>query len=247
MNKEDLFQKIGHLKRKTWKPIVIEGDKSPTASKFSGEPYLESGGEWPLCGNCKRPMQLFVQLNLEELPPEFSSESGLAEGLLQMFYCVGRDPTCAYECEAYKPFSKCSLVRIVKSPGGDADSGTKPAVDNALLKDFFLAKTITGWEEQEDYPMYSEIKAHGIHFNAEEEKLYQSIDFPVQGEKLGGWPYWIQDIEYPCCPVCRKKMGFLFQVDSRDNLPYEFGDSGCGHIFRCEEHRDTLAFSWECG
>jgi hypothetical protein len=41
-------------------------------------------------------------------------------------------------------------------------------------------------------------------------------------------------------------MTYLFQLDSRDQLPYSFGDMGCGHIFRCANHPDLLAFTWEC-
>lgn len=244
---KELLKKIERLRRKTWKPMVKKGDKRLTASKFSGTPYLLSGEEWPLCRNCKRPMQLFVQLNIAELPEEFKGLSEMRDGLLQMFYCISMNPPCAIDCEAYNPFSKSSLLRMVKI----ADGGTSSAIgklpsDKAQAKKYFPAKTINGWKEMEDYPMYSEIKKHSIFFSKEEEKLFQSMDFPAQGEKLYGWPYWVQDIEYPDCPLCGKKMWFIFQVDSQDNLPYEFGDSGCGHIFQCSEHRQTLAFGWEC-
>ncbi len=249
--KEKLLQKLESLKRKTWKPVVKKGDKRLTASKFSGTPYFLSGEEWPLCGNCKRPMQLFVQLNIAELPEEFRSLSEMRDGLLQMFYCVSKNPPCSVDCEAYNPFSRSSLVRMVKIVGENVDldnasSGGQLTFERDKSKKYFPAKTITGWEEMEDYPMYYEIERHGILFSKEEEKLFQGMDFPAQGEKLYGWPYWVQDIEYPDCPLCGKKMGFIFQVDSQDNLPYEFGDSGCGHIFQCGEHKGTLGFGWEC-
>lgn len=38
----------------------------------------------------------------------------------------------------------------------------------------------------------------------------------------------------------------LFQIDSEDNIPYMFGDTGCGHITYCEKHPRVLAFGWAC-
>ncbi|HEY7328275.1 MAG TPA: DUF1963 domain-containing protein [Gemmataceae bacterium] len=55
-------------------------------------------------------------------------------------------------------------------------------------------------------------------------------------DKLAGWPYWIQNVEYPSCPRCGQQMIHVFQVDSEDNIPFMFGDSGCGNITQCPEH-----------
>jgi hypothetical protein len=41
-------------------------------------------------------------------------------------------------------------------------------------------------------------------------------------------------------------MHLLFQIDSEDNLPYMFGDAGCGHITQCPKHPHRLAFGWAC-
>ena len=57
-----------------------------------------------------------------------------------------------------------------------------------------------------------------------------ALEFPHSGEKLGGWPMWVQSVEYPSCPECGAEMTLLFQIDSERNLPYMFGDVGCGHI-----------------
>ena len=67
-----------------------------------------------------------------------------------------------------------------------------------------------------------------------------------QGEKLLGWPAWVQGVEYPNCQVCNKEMSFIFQVDSSRNFDYDFGDCGCGHITQCKEHKDQLTFGWAC-
>jgi len=57
-------------------------------SKFGGYPYLRTEDDWPVCPNCKRNMQLFLQLELEKIPVSKQ------QGLLQMFYCTSFDPFC---------------------------------------------------------------------------------------------------------------------------------------------------------
>ncbi|MDJ0556950.1 MAG: hypothetical protein QNJ68_21390 [Microcoleaceae cyanobacterium MO_207.B10] len=41
-------------------------------------------------------------------------------------------------------------------------------------------------------------------------------------------------------------MQLVFQVDSNDNLPFMFGDVGCGHITQCKDHKNIVAFAWAC-
>lgn len=66
------------------------------------------------------------------------------------------------------------------------------------------------------------------------------------GDKLGGWPAWVQGVEYPDCPRCGARMALLFQLDSEENVPWMFGDVGCGHVTRCPAHPDEVAFGWAC-
>ena len=72
--------------------------------------------------------------------------------------------------------------------------------------------------------------------------------YPRGGDKLAGWPRWIQDIEYPNCPICDRIMNqLIFQLDSDDNLPFLWGDAGTGYLVQCREHKDKVAFFWQCG
>nr|WP_293105517.1 hypothetical protein [Okeania sp. SIO2F4] len=97
-------------------------------------------------------------------------------------------------------------------------------------------------QQLEDYPNYDEALEFGIELDDE---LYED-NFPIEGDKLAGWPLWIQGIEYPNCPICDERMRLVFQVDSEDNLPYMFADGGCGHITQCKEHKNIVAFGWAC-
>ena len=87
----------------------------------------------------------------------------------------------------------------------------------------------------------------GTALTDEEAEALAEQDFPRSGEKLRGWPAWVQSVEYPSCPECGRRMELLLQIDSEQNLPYMFGDAGIGHITQCPEHRDQLAFGWACG
>jgi uncharacterized protein YwqG len=82
--------------------------------------------------------------------------------------------------------------------------------------------------------------------NDEKQEIAEIICRCAGGDKLGGWPGWIQWPEYPNCRVCEQRMDYVFQIDSQDNLPWMWGDSGCGHIFQCSVHKDVVAFCWAC-
>jgi uncharacterized protein YwqG len=241
--------------RFTWKPVVSESDGPATASKFSGIPWLAPGEQWPVCVGCQRPLQLFLQLNLNDLPEELCSRFG--DGLLQLFYCVDFD--CDRSGDAWQPFAQPTVVRVVVPTGHERTDVTVPP-------NHFPPQTIVRWEIDSDFPSAEEHRALGLiyeyDFNAKsvtvrwpevglqlENLEFETADLianPHVGDKLSGWPYWIQSAEYPSCPQCGKQMELVFQIDSEDNLPFMFGDTGCGHITQCPHHKDVVAFGWAC-
>lgn len=222
------------LRRPCWIPRVEDRDGEPRASKFSGTAALPAGESWPLCPNCTLPMQLFLQLNAADLPDGFKAPWG--EGLLQFFYCTTSDPPCEADCEAWEPFAKSTLLRIV--PATAATEGAP------LPGTGFPAKLIVGWERMDDLPDYQELADLG--FPEEDGEEISNSGYPREGDKLAGWPYWVQSVEYPQCPECGSGMKLLFQIDSYKDLPYMFGDAGCGHVTYCGKHPHVLAFGWAC-
>lgn len=229
---------IARFKRKTWVPVVVDGDGDLQASKFAGTPWLRQGEEWPRCPNCHQPIQLFLQLNLAQLPEAVHNEFG--SGLLQLFYCKSEEPMCDVDCQAFFPFAKSVFVRLCV-PAGEAQR--RPAAE---VREPFAPKLIIDWREEDDYPDYTESKELGIELDEAEWQAMWEGGFPRPGDKLGGWPHWVQDVEYPKCPVCAERMRLVFQIDSDDNLPYLFGDVGCAHITQCPTHKEQLAFGWAC-
>lgn len=56
-----------------------------TASKLGGTPFIARNADWPCCGVCSSPMDLFLQLNSRDLPAELADPFS---GLLQVFLCT---------------------------------------------------------------------------------------------------------------------------------------------------------------
>lgn len=216
--------------RMAYFPVVREGDAGPGASKVSGRPWLAPGEAWPACANCGRPMQLFLQLVADELPEPVRVRIG-AGNAFQFFYCTG--PDCESECETWEPFARSILLRMVPMQGA--------AQEGEMLPGMFPPKTITGWEAAEDFPDYEELEALGL--DDDEFELLGDA-YPLGGDKLAGWPLWVQGAEYPACRVCGSRMELLFQLESERILPWIFGDMGIGHVTQCPNHPSELAFQW---
>lgn len=228
--------KIEAFLRHAYLPVLAEGDPPPTASKFSGVPWLAPGEAWPPCGNCGRPMQLFVQLAVDDLPEPGRERIG-AGNALQLFYCTHSDTECDVECNAWEPHSHSTLVRIVAMDGA--------AQDVEMPTEMFPPKTVVDWDRVEDFPNFEELEERGVVLSDEEVDLV-SAAYPTPGEKLLGWPLWVQGVEYPECRRCGARMALLFQMDSEHTLPWIFGDVGIGHVTQCPNHPQEVAFGWAC-
>lgn len=220
------------LRRPCWLPVVEEGDGP--GSKFAGSAVVPAGEAWPKCANCGRSMQLFLQLDLASLPEECPSPA--PAGIFQFFYCTSTEPICEIDCAAYDPFARSTLLRVVGEGKTVAEAPEPPSR--------FPARRIVEWRRVDDLPGWEESASAGL-TEAEGEAIGEA-GYPRVGDKLGGWPAWVQGVEYPDCPECGGEMRFFFQLDSEDHLPFLFGDAGCGHVTFCERHRDRLAFRWAC-
>lgn len=243
-----------------------DGEPEELGSKLNGVPWLRPDEPTPTCRECGRALQLFVQLVLEDLPPEIAAATG--PGTLQLFYCVGQrfgaPPDGRPECYAdggWEAFDTgASLVRVVPP-----DVELHPRLD--VPADGFPAKRVVEWEPFDDVPDVEDQGATGLHrdydeaarsvrFRCEavgldakityEEIGDEDIALAAHGDKLGGWPFWVQGNDLPACPTCGTTMQHVFQVDSEHNVPFMFGDVGTGHITQCPVHHEVVAFAWAC-
>jgi hypothetical protein len=237
--------------RPAWKPICVDG--RAVGAHFGGSPLLTESERWPVCKGCDQPMQFFLQLALAELPHAFTARGS---GVLQLFYCSRDDG----DCETWRPFSGTHLVRLLRGP---ASVGSHPA---GLVP--FPVRSIRRWSELVDYPHPEEHEKLGLTYKYDfpnnrvsvscdelgaalrdldiDADVAETLAVAEMGDKLGGWPSWVQSVEYPDCPQCGRRMELVFQLDSEDNIPHMFGDAGCGHITQCPDHADVLAFGWAC-
>ena len=239
--------------RTAWRPEVRSDDPAPTGSAFSGVPLLSKGEDWPTCKSCGVPMEMMLQLDLKALPTDRHGTD-----TLQLFYCVAND-TCDRGWEAFA--NHASLCRTI-SPN-DARSATTNL-------NRFPAKTIHAWNAIEDSPDSAEHERLGIKIDYHFKDVpFKPMEFwcpeldlhfvgsqfikcleenvaAADGDKLGGWPQWVQGVEYPTCPECGTEMSLIMQIDSEDNVPYMFGDCGVGHITQCPKHHHIVAFAWAC-
>jgi uncharacterized protein YwqG len=237
--------------RRAWKPSTVEGGRGDEAH-FGGSPSMAPGEPWPRCQGCNRWMQFFLQIPLASFPAGASR----GDGTLQLFYCSQDDG----RCETWRPFSGTHVVRLLHGPASP--------VAHPLGLAPFPTRTINQWTELIDHPHAEEHASLGLVYDYDfpnkrvsvscdelgislrdldlESDVAETISAPATGDKLGGWPAWIQRAEYPACPTCARRMELVLQLDSEDNVPHMFGDAGLGHITQCPDHPRKLAFGWAC-
>ncbi|WP_018343858.1 DUF1963 domain-containing protein [Cytophaga aurantiaca] len=229
---------LSKFKRKAYLPRVNENPNSfSTQSKIGGFPYLRNENDWPICPNCQKNMQLFLQLNLNDLPERKD------EGLIQLFYCTTSDPVCEFDLDAFFPFSKAVNCRKIDILG--ESHKIEPVIDEV-----FNEKIIVDWIPVDDHPHFEEYQQLGIELDLQD-GIYElmeerKIGLPISKDKLFGWPYWVKSVEYPYDRKTETQMELLFQFDSEDNLPYMFGDVGVGHLTQSPDNKGELGFGWAC-
>jgi hypothetical protein len=108
--------------------------------------------------------------------------------------------------------------------------------------------------ERRYHPDRHDLKNLGIEVTDEEQDLFDGFGLIETGDKVGGWPDWIQGSVSMACSACGRSMQHIFQFEPHIHLNYSFGqeffyrpvDWGCGWLFQCPGHKDRLAFTWQC-
>jgi uncharacterized protein YwqG len=232
-DRDEVLSKLAPLRRRAYLPVTEEGDGVATDGKLGGTPYLTDAASWPACGNCGEPMGLVLQLNPAQLPEPLRKQWG--GDLIQLFYCGSNDPNCGADAEGWEPFSKPGLGRQVAIAGDPVTPARRPAVEYGPL-------VIRGWTAADDYPGWEEQEEVGVELDDDEADLAHELT--LDGDKLSGWPNWIQSMEYPDCTECGKRMKLVFQIDSGGHLDINLGDMGIGHLTQCPTHKNVLGFGW---
>ncbi len=188
-------------------------------------------GDVPVCKGCKRPMVLLLQLDPQTLP---DGAPLAGKGLLQVFHCGRND--CDHGDTTFAPGGRGVLLRMATPKTGDAKP--KKGTSAGKVVDKGRASRIVGWKAGFDLPGRGD--EGNLQLDAKESRL-MSEQRAREGDKLGGYPSWIQYPQPPDCPTCSERMRFVFQLTAR---LVDFGDSGLGYVHQCTKHPAKLAFSW---
>jgi hypothetical protein len=234
---EELMQALKSFERAAWVPTLVEKRSGAECSKFGGVPWLSSNEPWPRCGQCDSYMNLFVQLNSAELPREADE---YIDGLLQVFVCTYETAEDGV-CRSHETFSNAAWVRICRPSG-------PPAFRELPDPELYDEQHIVGWTRKSDLPEGRELQTMGVTLSdgQQDMQIDNDFDFPIEGDKLLGWPAWQQNVERHECPICHEAMRPIFQIDACRGVPALLWDGGRGWIVQCPKHRDTVALHWTC-
>ena len=237
----------GHA-RAAWRPVTEAG--SETRTWFGGQPLAGENSSWPDCNVCSAPLTFLLQLDASDLPGEINR--GKRAGILQFFYCTEND------CAAHGPDSGYTFRWLRPESTRLLHSGGSRQLPRAV---------VSRWEAFLDSPSAAELDALGLVQVFEGDKFtlhfelhrfvehglprqlqdYESwVSLAAWGDKLGGWPSWIQEKELHTCGQCGRELSLLIQIDSNDHVKFEFGDGGCGWVLWCADCPDSERFSWSC-
>lgn len=204
-----------------WLLSTRAGEGEPRASRIGGRPYMGTNEHWPHCGACEKPLSHLLQYDLEAL-----SEKGFdhGTGLIRLFYCESEECVGMAGWAAHDPQHHVSILHGLGACR-DIPEGTKNHPATQIFR-FEQVADIPHWEDHPD-------------------RLQEEDVDPYQGHKFGGWPFWIQGPERPNCALCKSEMNTIIQLDESQTSSFNFG-GGIGHISRCTDHPDQLAFAWAC-
>lgn len=195
----------------TWIPATVAGSDNLEVSKFGGLACLSNESSYPACKFCKKRLNLAWQLQLDTLPCGEQELQTLgfsklpSNSMCQCFMCSN------YDCLTNDDMQSATLVQVVQRT--DCSKATVKPQEQA-----FPAKLITGWHGQTDQPETDDGEVS-----------------PYDGDKLLGLPRWVQWPRQVQCNKCKHEMKYFFQLASKQNIPFEFGDSGLAYIFLCPQ------------
>ena len=262
-----------HL-RTAWAPVLGTSGQPGEFGRFGGTAELQPGEEWPCCGCCGAPLCLVLQVTLEKAPEPFRRRVG-EEGYFQFFYCISG--SCSVK-SAWEPFQGNSLARRisgetskVKAPSGGYEEipivgwtavpegpGWEDRFALPIPKDFLngdLFSTFAEMAQTESDGYYDEAFAYFGLLGDSRPEIFDLVR-TLPGDKLLGWPFWSQGVEYPQCPTCGAQMEMLGQINNDgfgtgapgfgSALGQVFAGDGNGHVSHCPQH-GQMTFAWACG
>lgn len=178
--------------RPAWRLVVDADERRPSriGARSLRWPKNEA---WPVCATCARPLFPALQLDGTTLPETLRSE-----GVVSLLVCT-------HGCDNTKSGAPGVVCRVLKDLelvelAAPEDVDSKP-------RDEGRAGGVASFARITDHPSSEE--RHAIALDQEASEAVPSRG----GDKLGGWPAWVQGDETPACPHCAQRMAPLVQLD----------------------------------
>lgn len=241
----DLLEALKKLRKTCYKviPILAEiNDKNYSQTRFGGVPYSESSAQPPVCSTCKAHLTYVFQFR-----QRFSEEMMGLGPLHVVYYCFDCLPIGGEgEDGQWKVVTWNKPHEVVPLPLKTySDIQYKPCEGKVEVVNML--------------PCYETIEDHYPHIAAmckSINELDPSDAYQEAGEaigshmepftSIGGYPLWIQGPAENICPLCKKKMPLMCQIDSEHKPGLAWGDAGCLYVFQCLEHLDKFAIEMQC-
>jgi len=227
------------LRRTAWVPFVEQYNPAMGGrNQFGGVPALQPREAWPECGKSGKPMHLFLQLDLAQIPEDMQPTIG-GSGLLQVF--ISPDHIEEYCGATETPEAGAKLGYLVRVIPTEQLNQAGPAMGPS-----YEPMSITFWHPVDDYPMTVD-EVIQIYPKLGKSDRLSAWDGQgcVWGEKMGGWPMWTKGPGYMTCRECDAPMQVIFQFDSDVNMDYVWGNrlGGTAFVHQCP-HCGKFGFSW---
>jgi|GEM_PF-1743691 len=237
--------------RPAWLPVAEVRSATVDGAKVGGDAWVSEAAPWPVCGVCRRPMQLLLQLPSAALPADL--EGALDGGTLQVFACLSAVPRCDLQVVDGPDAPSTMVLRLVDPSASaplprDRDGGPTQRIPEVAILRF---------RRRDDTPDPGEIDAEApapelVAGDAAAQRrlrealldagVVAAVGPPHGGDKLGGWPRAGERVTRPRCPRCKAAMRLLWQLAGGQLQPKTWGDGALGHVFQCPTHHAELSF-----
>jgi len=216
----------------------IESDTPITqpVTKFGGQPVWLTKPEWPLSRSSGKPMQFIAQIALDE-----TLWPGTAGKMAYLFMTDDEDGGLAtWEADGgenaliIQPSTAELPVEVAANIAGSALCRWEDSGNRRIPKPCEYAVRLILGEE----PVWQDEDARV----AWDEPTFEQYVIAMEGNKLGGGPFFLQSDEFPEGDGWR----LLLQLDSV-SVPFEvnFGDAGVGYAF-IDAAGERGRFLWQC-
>ncbi|MFI7668174.1 hypothetical protein [Nocardia sp. NPDC049526] len=149
---------------------------------LGGWPVLDADQPWPVC-NCGQRMSLYFQLRVPADVPHFGGDQ------LLVFQCPAESDAC-----------------FPADPQLPAEFWDAPPENSHAFWRILLQRNGVAARTADPY-----LRPHRLELHRTEDLDHDNGEGPLQGFKVGGEPFWVQEPERYRCP-CGSELSFLCQV-----------------------------------